>query len=281
MVNTLPRQLQEGASQIALKQDFKDPDFVDIVLGVIKDLTGLDLYGLWEGVESLVDGVRSVLNQLLDIINGLIVTPINAAVAAVQDFFAGLFGFQEDVPLQISDLQNRAQILEGIIGYGSFVMPVNRFLGLTQNTDTRRLPFTYQIGPSVGVVSNTNGSLTLGSRGLWTVYSSVRARSTIYTGGDRVWLDLVVTDPAGNVLRKKEIDFWSYDTSIGLQNSLTVVTPTAGCIVHAYVRSDRWRWFLGGSDFSELTVLKHSNEVENTGGVNPGDPGDEGPPGQT
>ncbi|UYL86878.1 minor tail protein [Gordonia phage RavenCo17] len=47
---------------------------------------------LWDGVEN----VATIITQIADIFAGAVVTPINAAVAQVKDWFLGLLGWQDD-----------------------------------------------------------------------------------------------------------------------------------------------------------------------------------------
>jgi len=252
-------QLQEAASQIALKRDFEDPSLIDTVIAVIKDLTGLDLHGLWEGVENLVNGVAHVVNQVVDIITGIIVTPINTAIAAVQDFFTGLFGFQRDTPVQIQSLQDRAQELEGVIGYGNVVMTRNEHIGLL---DTRPiLKFGGQIGRMKGVTIAPGGDgLVLGSPGLWRADCIIYPDFTNFTGDPWVIMDLEVHYPQGGLYERKRVrsEIGGGQSLVGM---LSFTVPDPGYRVHVFVTSGRWRRFLGGTLWSMLSVNKWDTQI--------------------
>lgn len=253
----LSQEVLEGAKQIAVKKDFQNPDLVEMVLGVVKDLTGLDLFSLWEGVENLVDGVGHVVGQIIDIITGVVVTPINAAVAAVQDFFADLFTFRDDTPVQINQLQNRAQELEGVIGYGNVVMSRNEWVDISNPRPI--LQFGTQVGRMKGVsITPAGDGLVLGSPGLWRADAICFPDNTVYTGDNWTVADLEVHYPesegGGLYDRKRVRSAAGSGTSLVAVSSFTV--PRPGFRVFVFVESGRWRRWLGGSQWSMLSVNK-------------------------
>lgn len=260
--HVLSQEVLEGAKKIAVKDDFQNPNLIENLLGVVTDLTGLDLFSLWEGVEGLVDGVAHVVNQIVDIITGVIVTPINLAVAAVQDFFADLFNFRDDVPVQISNLQNRAQELEGVIGYGNVVQTRNEWVDASQSRPI--LKFGAQVGRMKGVsVTPAADGLVLGSPGLWRADALVYADTTLYTGSDWITADLEVHYPAsegGGLYERKTIRA-SSGNGTSLVGNVSFTTPRPGFQVFVFVSSGRWRRFLGGSQWSMLSVNKWDTQV--------------------
>lgn len=288
------RQLEEAAAQIPTKDDFgfEGDSMVDRIVNIIKAKTGIDLSDLLSNVapwiEEGVATVRNIVNQVIDIFNGVIVTPINAAIGVMRDWFLGIFtpgsgGFAETTGIAINTMQNQLQVLQGVIGYGSWVMSQNIFIGLNQGDLGVRIPnFDAPQGPKVGCELYTDPLVgnrrivKLLSRGLWEIKAQTKARNTGYTGNDKIFLDIVIRRPDGTEYYRRAADALAdKDTGDGeavVQNSLFVVVPAPGYTVHTEIFTGRWRWFYGGSLWSGLSVLKHSSEVENEGTVSPGDP---------
>lgn len=188
---------------------------------------------------------------------------------------------------KIVDLQDRAQVLEGIIGYGSWVASQNLFLTFDQNDPGKRtMSFDRQVGPSVGVTLVSDPAQAgkkvqrLNSKGLWQVIAQTRARNTSFTGDYKVYMDIVVKAPNGTEYYRKSMDTLALGSGFGaggdgqatLQLNIMLTVPDAYYTVHVELFSGKWRWFFGGSQWSGLTILKHSSEVENTGTVEPGIP---------
>lgn len=185
---------------------------------------------------------------------------------------------------KIVDMQNRTQVLEGIIGYGSWVASQNLFLSIDQNNaGARTMSFDRQVGPSVGVTLVSDPALAgkkvqrLDSQGLWQVLAQTRSRRTIYTGTAKVYLDIVVKDPDGNEYYRRSMDQSAIsseggDGEITMLGNVFFTTPGPGYTVRVDLFSGQWRWFYGGSQWSGLSILKHSSEVQNPGTVDPGTP---------
>lgn len=91
----LQQQLQEGAGNIMLRGDVRNEGLIDVVIGVIRDLTGIDLHDLFTTVDgwiqSGIDTLQRIVGQILDIFNGIVITPINAFIQGVKDWFHGIF----------------------------------------------------------------------------------------------------------------------------------------------------------------------------------------------
>lgn len=113
----LPRRVPAGDIDlldylVPILQDFVGE--VPIVGDLIEILSGvedgnLDDVGTW--VNNLTSGlgnVQQMVNQIADIINGLVVTPINAAVQGVKDWFAGLLGFRSTTTTNVATAQSSA-----------------------------------------------------------------------------------------------------------------------------------------------------------------------------
>lgn len=87
MATTSPKlfnQLEEGAKKIALKEDFADKDIIDVVIGVIEDLTGVDLTIL----SNIIDTIQGAIGGITDIPAAI----INGVVGGINQFIADLLG---------------------------------------------------------------------------------------------------------------------------------------------------------------------------------------------
>lgn len=105
------RQLEEAAQKIALSEDAKDDDFVSGIIDTIEKITGIDLTILQNalsGFDDLIGGLQATLNQIGDIFNGLVVTPINNIVSDVKDWFLNLVGFRETTTTNVANAVNTA-----------------------------------------------------------------------------------------------------------------------------------------------------------------------------
>lgn len=112
------RQLEEAAQKIALSEDAKDDDFVSGIIDTIEKITGIDLTILenaLSGFDDLIGGLQTTLNQIGDIFNGLVVTPVNNAVAGIKDWFLGFIGFKSETSAGISDANANANTAIDIV----------------------------------------------------------------------------------------------------------------------------------------------------------------------
>ncbi|MFE5789533.1 hypothetical protein [Rhodococcus erythropolis] len=181
---------------------------------------------------------------------------------------------------EIRDLQDATQKLEGIIGYGSYVASQNLFLSIDQDVAGARVQsFDRQVGPSVGVTMVKDPALAnkivqrMDSKGLWQVLAQTRAQNTGFTGSEKVYQDIVVKAPNGTEYYRRSLDEnEGSDGKISMLGNVFFTIPAAGYMVHIELFSGKWRWFYGGSQWTGLSLLKHSSEVENPGTVDPGTP---------
>ena len=112
------RQLEEAAQKIALSEDANNDDFVSGIIDTIERITGIDLTILenaLSGFDDLIGGLQTTLNQIGDIFNGLVVTPINNAVAGIKDWFLGFLGFKSETNEGISDANANANTAINIV----------------------------------------------------------------------------------------------------------------------------------------------------------------------
>lgn len=115
--------------------------FTDLKAAFEGTYTGTDSVLL--GIQSFVSGkwlglgnAQTMLQQIADILNGLIVTPINTAVQGVKDWFAGLLGWRTDTDTAvigtktaIADCQDRITALEN--GGTMFLLTSSQTLNLS------------------------------------------------------------------------------------------------------------------------------------------------------
>ena len=91
----IQQHLVEGAEKIMLRGDVRNEGLIGVVIGVIKDLTGIDLHDLFTTVDGWIqtgiDTLQRIVGQILDIFNGIVITPINAFIQGVKDWFHGIF----------------------------------------------------------------------------------------------------------------------------------------------------------------------------------------------
>lgn len=91
------------------------PD-VTLIIDMIEQITGLDLSLL----EDIIGGIQRTLNQIGDIFNNVVVTPINNVVSSVKDWFLGLIGFRSNVGEQLDnqfvEIENQGTFISALEG---------------------------------------------------------------------------------------------------------------------------------------------------------------------
>lgn len=212
--------------------------------------------------------------------------------AGIVNLFGGaLLGTWKDVKpgdIIINDgqikLNGRTDLLDGVRGYASAYQTLNvrteAGYVFSGGQKWRFLPFAGQLGPVKGARVDPSGGIILEETGLWTVYTTVTKNDAGGIGAlsiDQLDVHLFVsrdkwTDnaepPSERLLRSlRATDM----TIIGGRQTATVVfsvvvdEPGVFVGVRAAATSDTW--FLGGTLFSNLFVVKHDNRA-----VNPGEP---------
>jgi hypothetical protein len=167
--------------------------------------------------------------------------------------------------LDILDIRNRTDLLEGVVGYGSVTMSRNEQIGLI--TPARpRLQFGIQVGPMKGVSVAPNGEgLDLHDEGLWVLNVHTTAESTGFGGNNAVAMQIDVYD-GNNALYRSRAFIANPGSDRGtVGGPFTFVAPGPNYKVRAWVESGRWRGFLGGTLFSMMTANKWDNRTNNAG----------------
>lgn len=113
--------------------------FTDLKAAFEGTYTGTDSVLL--GIQSFVSGkwlglgnAQTMLQQIADILNGLIVTPINTAVQGVKDWFAGLLGWRTDTDTAV--IGTKTAITAGHAGTSGGDPAVNAVIADYQNRIT-------------------------------------------------------------------------------------------------------------------------------------------------
>ena len=194
-------------------------------------------------------------------------------------------------------LQQQTELLDGARGYCCAYQSLNITTGKVQANDPlgiikvwsaeeRMLPYDRPVGPSKGAHVDDAG-IVFDQPGLWTVYVLCRRKrpSFAYEGNPISKVTAHVYDAAGDPYANREFAVGTTDSNYNLnsgdqnlrgstyQSSDTSVTmvfpvviPAPGYRVTVGVQdSQKNSWWLGGTDYATLAVLKHDNRTENPG----------------
>lgn len=200
----------------------------------------------------------------------------------------------EDGQLKINE---RTDLLSGVNGYCCAYQSLNITTGKVQasgpwgffkswSADERMLPYDRPVGPSKGAHVDDAG-IVFDQEGLWTVYVLCRRKkpSSTLSGNPISKVTAHVYDANGDPYANREFAVGTTNSDYRITNgdqrlsgsmyqdsdtSVTmvfpVVIPAPGYRVTVGVRdSQQDSWWLGGTDYSTLAVLKHDNRTENPG----------------
>lgn len=256
---TLFRQLEEGASQIALKEDFGDPSLVDIVVKTINDLFGVDLSAFFDTVNNLVElgitTIRSIVNDIVGIFSGTIGAVVNAICQPIKDWFGLITGFRDTAAPELADLQDRTQKLEGVVGYAHGYANG----GWSSDIGLAKRPVDGVIGTTVGV-TRQSGAYYLHSRGLWVADARINIDAKGAFVSTTTELQIRVYAPNGSL----------HAIAVSLENTgerhchvvhLPFTVPSAGYYVEMWTDVPAFRNAWGGSHYNGLSVEKRSTET--------------------
>ena len=215
---------------------------------------------------------------------------VRSMLAGVVNFFgSALLGSwntvrPEDIVVNDGQIQlnGRNDLLEGVRGYASAYQTLNVrtasgyvFAG---GQKWRFLPFGGQLGPAKGATIDPSGGIVLNETGLWTVYTTVTKNSSGSLDAllpDQLDLHLFVSrnkwtkneePPESNLLRSlraTDMTIIGGKQTASIVFSVVVDQPGVFVGVRAAATSDTW--FLGGTLYSNLFVVKHDNRVQNPG----------------
>ena len=194
-------------------------------------------------------------------------------------------------------LQQQTELLDGARGYCCAYQSLNITTGKVQandplgiikvwSTEERLLPYDQPVGPSKGAHVDQTG-IVFEQPGLWTVYVFCRRKkpSSALSGNPISKVTAHVYDANGDTYANREFAVGTTDSDYDLNNGdqrlsgrtfqssdtsvmmvFPVVIPSPNFRVAVGVQdSQRNAWWLGGTDYATLTVLKHDNRTDNPG----------------
>ena len=267
----IAQQLREGAAQIALKDDFSNGDLIGNLLDFIADTFGIDLRDFFDVVDGIMAPITAVVNQVIDVFNNLVVTPINSAIAGLISWFTGnntdrasalskansaLSGLTSKASqADLAILQSKTQALEGVIGYGHAYCSG----GISLIAGDRHTPMDQQIGPMVGVTKTPAGSFQLNSKGLW-VATAQLTFEYLNIGANYINIQIRVVQPNGTTLHFQRISEAEKSERHTLSTECAFTVPTSGYYVQVWANAGVGRGIRGGSEWNGLSLKKVSTE---------------------
>lgn len=206
-------------------------------------------------------GSIPIIGDVAKVVQG-ITTGLSGAFATA----AGLVGLRwnqvdahED---SITDLQDKTQALEGVIGYGCRYMSSSP--GITTSPEV--MPFNTQVGPAVGVTLLSGGRFQLDSKGLWRMEAQTYFQ-TAKLCPPRCFMDIVIRAPGGAEFTRLKA-MASTDDGVTVTNVMPVVVPAAGYTaeVQAWTSAipllgGNLRSIAGGFTNTRFSVFKISDET--------------------
>ncbi|MFC9766046.1 hypothetical protein [Rhodococcus jostii] len=179
--------------------------------------------------------------------------PISGFSTAQTNFHGKFDGYATGTDL--ADLQDRTQMLEGVIGYAHAYCTGGAPVG---NADTF-IPLNIPVGPAVGVTRTTNRFL-LGSRGLWIAQGQIGYDSISGVLNTYINAQIRIYTPGGTLFAQRIAE-----TVTSAQHTCTVqmpfVVPAAGYWAELWGFMGLARGIKGGSNWTGLSVQKESTET--------------------
>lgn len=228
---------------------------------------------------------------------------VQTLLAAVVNLFGGMMLGRwqpirpEDIVINDGQLEfnQRLDLLAGVNGYCCAYQSLNIYTGKTEAIDPlgwinvwspeeRLLPFNKQLGPAKGAHVGEHG-IKFDQEGLWTVYVLAR-RKNPSSRYDNPSSRMVahITDESGAEYSTREYQLPRFSSDYSLSSgdqrlsgrtypnsdfsvsmAFPVVIPAPGYHVAVGVRDTDKTWWLGGTNYATLAVLKHDNRTENPG----------------
>lgn len=164
------------------------------------------------------------------------------------------------------DLGGRVDLLEGVQGYCAAYQSwnVNAEWGLD---NWRWLPYDRPLGPAKNMnVDQSKGEIVLHTPGMFVVYAKAQARGTSFGGANFVYMDVVIMRPNGSTFTYTRVEKFvppNQHQTVSVAWPFVVDFPGARVAVEVY--SDNWRYWDGGTRYSTLHVIQHSNTSINPG----------------
>lgn len=223
--------------------------------------TASDLQPLVPGFFDLP--LQDLFAPLLNALNGVGGGVLGGALSGIADLFSGRWAQVDDHEDAIGDLQDKTQVLEGVIGYGCRYMSSSPGV----NTSASVMPFNTQVGPAVGVDLIGGGRFQLKSKGLWRLEAQCYFQ-TASLAPPRCYMDIVVRTPGGSEFARLKA-MGSTDQGLTVTNVMPVVVPAADYTVEVQAWTSglpliggSWRSIGGGLGTTRFSVFKISDETE-------------------
>jgi hypothetical protein len=203
----------------------------------------------------------AMISMFTSVVTG-VTTGLSGALSTLATLVNMRWTQVDDHDTAIVDLQDKTQLLEGVIGYGCRYMSSGP--GVTTSAET--MNFDTQIGPAVGVTLRPGGLFRLDSKGLW------RFEAQVYFQGasgapPRCFMDIVIRNAAGAEFTRLRA-MGSTDDPLTLTNVMPAVIPAAGYTaeVQAWtsdlpIIGGSWRSIGAGLGTTRFSVFKISSET--------------------
>lgn len=217
-------------------------------------------------IEKGIETISRIIGQIIDIFNGLIITPINNLIQGVKDFFTGNWlpgrgGVTEALHDAQLDLSERTELLSPLLDYGSAYMDTSGGFA-----NAGQAWFVHPVGPMQNC-HIANGRIVLEEKGLWDIRASMWFDATGLGGG--VGWNVRVLTPSGAIFSEKMEYFDDKSAKSDLSIS-SVVVPGSGYQVQVYVTVIAvGRGIIGGVSRNRLTV-QHISRDTTTGDTGQG-----------
>lgn len=228
---------------------------------------------------------------------------IQVMLAGVVNLFGGaLLGSWKNVnpeDIEIRDgqlaLRGRTDLLAGVNGYCCAFQTLNITTGKTEplasfgwlqkwSADERMLPYNEPLGPSKGAHVDGTG-IVFDEPGLWTVYVLCRRKNNSDTyNNPKSYVKAHIFDGSGEEYAIREFSTGRYtsdytaagaaglsgrtypDGDFSVTMVFPIVIPSSGYRVSIGVTdTSKNTWWLGGTNYATLAVLKHDNRTVNPG----------------
>lgn len=130
-----------------------------------------------------ISQIKTMLQQIADILNGLVVTPINSAVSGVADWFAGLLGWQSTTTANAAATQEAVSNVGTQVDYVQQVIAVRSGVGIWESgpdpTGVVSFPFSMLMLHSHTTESGSIGMAvpTINATSAWAPWATVRFAS--------------------------------------------------------------------------------------------------------
>ena len=191
----------------------------------------------------------------------------------IRDAAKSLIRPVEDRVAQVEESQLSAEeqlaLLDGVRGFAYAVQSANVHTS-TGDNGIVQLPLT-QWGVSKGAYVTREG-IVIEEPGVWQINSFVSGRQTLATPGIGQQDTTVFTFEGVPGMPPPRVIGEGGTGSVTINTSFVVRVPSP-TVIKFWAGSARWRWFEGGTQYSNFSVIKHDSRLGDTApGTVPDDP---------